>query len=161
MESRDETKERHRTIRVQSVILLLIIAISIVLAGWALVVVSSHFQIPQGDFVALPNTPLSTQGSNVVFVSVTGVSQKGLSDGVQGYLMTSTGAPVAGAKVYLTYYLEGIYRTQVVTTSQNGSFEAHFPMNWTGWLPVTLTYFGDSQHQGIVQTASVSGEAPY
>ena len=162
MESKDETKERRRKPRVQSIILLLIVAISIVLAGWALVVVSTNFQISTaGDFVALPNTPLSTQGSKVVFVSVAGISQKGLADGVKGYLMTSTGAPVAGVKVYMTYYLEGAYRTQVVTTGQNGYFEAHFPMNWTGWLPVTLTYFGDGQHQGIAQIASVSGEAPY
>ncbi len=161
MESKDETKERRRKPRVQSIILLLIVLISIVLAGWALVVVSTSFQIPPGDFVALPNTPPSTQGSKVAFVSVAGVSQKGLSVGVKGYLRSSTGAPVAGVKVYMTYYLEGSYRTQVVTTGQDGYFEAHFPMNWTGWLPVTLTYFGDGQHQGIAQTASVSGESPY
>ena len=161
MVGKDETKEIGRKPRVQSIVLLLIVAISIVLAGWALVVVSTNFQIPSGDFVALPNTPLSTLGSKVVFVSVAGVSQNGLADGVKGYLMTSTGAPVAGVKVYMTYYLEGAYRTQVVTTGQNGYFEAHFPMNWTGWLPVTLTYFGDGQHQGIAQVASVSGEAPY
>jgi hypothetical protein len=162
MENKDETKARHRKPSVQSIILLLIVAISIVLAGWALVVVSTNFQISPADFVALPNTPLSTQGSKVVFVSVAGVfSQKSLADGVKGYLMTSTGAPVAGVKVYLTYYLEGAYRTQVVTTGQNGYFEAHFPMNWTGWLPVTLIYFGDGQHQGIAQIASVSGESPY
>jgi len=163
MESKDKTKERHRKPRVQSIILLLIVAISVVLAGWALVVVSTNFQMfnTAGDFVPLPNTPLSTQGTKVVFVSVVGVSQKGLSDGVKGYLTTSTGAPVAGVKVYMTYYLEGAFRTQVVSTDQNGYFEAHFPMNWTGWLPVTLTYLGDGQHQGIAQIASVSGEAPY
>jgi len=161
MESKGETKQRRGKPRVQSVILLLIVVISIVLAGWALVVVSTGFLIPTGDFVALPQMSLSTHGSKVVFVSVTGVSQQGLADGVKGYLMTSSGAPVGGAKVYMTYYLEGAYRTQVVTTGQNGYFEAHFPMNWTGWLPVALTYFGDGQHQGIAQNASVSGEAPY
>jgi len=161
MEIKNETKERSRKPRVQSIMLLLIVVISIVLAGWALVVVSTSFQIPQGDFVALPNTPLSTQGNRVVFVSVAGVSQKGLAVGVKGYLMTSTGASVAGVKVYMTYYLQGAYRTQVVITGQDGYFEAHFPMNWTGWLPVTLTYFGDGQHQGIAHVASVSGEGPY
>ena len=161
MESKDETKARSGKPGVQSIILLLTVVVSIVLAGWALVVVSTSFQIPSGDFVVLPNTPLSTQGSRVVFVSVAGVSQKGLAVGVRGYLMISTGAPVAGVKVYMTYYLQGAYRTQVVTTGQDGYFEAHFPMNWTGWLPVTLTYLGDSQHQGIAQVASVSGEGPY
>ena len=161
MESKDETKERSKKLGVQSIILLLIVVMSIVLAGWALVLVSTSFQLPSGDFVALPDTPFSTQGNKVVFVSVTSVSQKGLAVGVRGYLMTSTGAPVAGVKVYLTYYLQGSYRTQVVTTGQDGYFEAHFPMNWTGWLPVTLTYFGDGQHQGIAQVASVSGESPY
>ena len=162
MESKDETIERGRKPRVQDIFILLVVAILIVLAGSALVVVSTNFQLSAGDFVALPNTPLSTQGSKVVFVSVAGFfSQKGLADGVKGYLMTSAGAPVAGIKVYITYYLQSSYRTQVVTTGQNGYFEAHFPMNWTGWLPLTLTFFGDSQHQGITQIASVSGESPY
>jgi hypothetical protein len=31
-------------------------------------------------------------------------------------------------------------------------------MNWTGWLLLTLTYFGDEQHQGLEQQFSVSGE---
>ena len=150
-----------RKSRVQSITVLLIVGISIVLAGWALVAVSTSFQIPPGNFVAPPNTPLSTQGNKVVFVSVAGVSQKGLAVGVKGYLMTATGAPVAGVKVYMTYYLQGADRTQVVTTGQDGYFEAHFPMNWTGWLPTTLTFFGDSQHQGITQISSVSGESPY
>jgi len=159
MESKDETRQSRRKPRVQSIIILLIVAISIVLAGWALVVVGTNFQISPGNFVALPHTPLSTQGSKVAFVSVAGVSQNGLAVGVKGYLMTTTGAPVAGAKVYVTYYLEGTYRTQVVTTGQDGYFEAHFPMNWTGWLPVTLTYFGDVQHQGTAQISNISGES--
>jgi hypothetical protein len=161
MESKGEAKERSRKPGVQGTILLLIVVISIVLAGWALVVVSTSFQIPLGDFVALPNVPLSTQGSRVVFVNVAGVSEKGLAVGVKGYLTVSSGAPVAGVKVYLTYYLQGAYRTQVITTGQDGYFEVHFPMNWTGWLPVTLTYFGDGQHRGVSQIASVSGEGPY
>ncbi|MGO9644138.1 MAG: hypothetical protein ACLPY5_05260, partial [Candidatus Bathyarchaeia archaeon] len=60
--------------------------------------------------------------------------------------------------VYLTYYFEGAYRTQVATTDQNGYFQATFPMNWTGWLPLTVTYFGDSQYRGSTRVVSVAGE---
>ena len=161
MGSKEVTHHKRRGPRAQSIILLLIIAISVVVAGWVLVVVSTNFAIPPRDFVALPNTPLSTQGSKVFFAPATPIFQSGLAVGVKGRLLTSTGSPVAGAQVYMTYYLEGAYRTQVATTNQDGSFEAQFPMNWTGWLPLTLTYFGDGQHQGIRQVVNVSGEAPY
>ena len=145
----------------QSIAVVLVIVCSVILVGWALLVVSTVSQIPANDFVALPGMPFSTQGSKVTFDSVAGVSRNGLSIGVRGYLQTDSGAPVAGAKVYLTYYLQGSYRTQVVTTRQDGSFTALFPMNWTGWLPLTLTYFGDGQHQGARQGESVAGEGPY
>jgi hypothetical protein len=94
----------------------------------------------------------------VQFVSVSPVPSSSVAVGVKGYLMTSSGQPVSGAQVYLTYYLQGSYRTQVATTDQNGYFQAVFPMNWTGWLPITLTYFGDNQHQGLTQNFSVTGE---
>jgi hypothetical protein len=104
--------------------------------------------------------PLSTQGDKVVFVSISGVTQKSLTVGIEGYLKTTSGTPVAGAKVYMTYYYQGSYRTQVATTDENGHFAAQFPMNWTGSLDTTLTYFGDSQHKGLSQLVSVAGEAP-
>jgi len=81
-----------------------------------------------------------------------------LAMGVQGYLMTPSGQAVAGASVYVQYYLEGSYRTQVGTTDSNGFFQIHFPMDWTGWLPLTVVYFGDTQHQGIQQVFSLPGE---
>ena len=157
MESKHEA-ERGRRPNTQTIALLLIVALSIVAAGWIMVTVSTTSQIPPSDFVTLPTTPLSTKGEKVMFVSVSAVGQKGVAVGVKGYLMTASGAPVAGAKVYMTYYLQGAYRTQVATTDQNGYFEAQFPMNWTGWLPLTLTYFGDEQHQGRTQVFSVSGQ---
>ncbi|HUK50304.1 MAG TPA: hypothetical protein VLV18_04655, partial [Terriglobales bacterium] len=61
-------------------------------------------------------------------------------------------------QVYVHYYLESAYRTQVGTTDSNGYFEIHFPMNWTGWLPLTMTYFGDNQHEGLQQIFSLPGE---
>ncbi|OFX17699.1 hypothetical protein A3K71_05880 [archaeon RBG_16_50_20] len=157
MESKHEA-ERGRRPNTQTIALLLIVALSIVAAGWIMVTVSTTSQIPPSDFVTLPTTPLSTKGEKVMFVSVSAVGQKGVAVGVKGYLMTASGAPVVGAKVYMTYYLQGAYRTQVATTDQNGYFEAQFPMNWTGWLPLTLTYFGDDQHQGFTHVFSVSGE---
>jgi len=157
MESKHEA-ERGRRPNTQTIALLLIVALSIVAAGWIMVTVSTTSQIPPSDFVTLPTTPLSTKGEKVMVVSVSAVGQKGVAVGVKGYLMTASGAPVAGAKVYMTYYLQGAYRTQVATTDQNGYFEAQFPMNWTGWLPLTLTYFGDEQHQGRTQVSSVSGQ---
>ena len=86
-------------------------------------------------------------------------SKHAVAVGVEGYLQTASGSPIAGAQVYLTYYFEGAYRTQVATTDQNGYFQATFPMNWTGWLPLTVTYFGDSQHKGLTRVESVAGES--
>ena len=160
MESNDAAQSKTRRPRVQSIILLLILVISVVLAGWALVLVSRSSQVPPSDFVTLPATRVSTQGSKVIFVSVSGVSRGNLMVGVEGFLRTPSGTSVTGANVYMTYYLRGSYRTQVATTDQNGHFEALFPMNWTGWLPITLCYFGDDQHQGLTQVFSVSGEGP-
>jgi hypothetical protein len=136
-----------------------VVLLMVVITGWALVAVSTTFQTPPSDFVTLPNSPISTSGVVVTFSNVTGiVGGRGVTVGVNGYLISATGGPVAGATVYMTYYLEGAYRTQVTTTDQNGYFEAHFPMNWTGWLPLTITYFGDVQHRGSTRLFSVLGE---
>ncbi len=159
MEDKNEAQRTNRKPRVSTILLLLIIAVSVALTGWGLMSVSSRFQIPTSEFVTLPTTQLSTTGNKVVFVSVSDIGQKGTAVGVQGNLMTATGTPVAGAKVYLTYYLSGYYRTQVAITDQNGHFEAQFPTNWTGYLPVTLTYFGDDRHQGLTQPFKVAGES--
>ena len=158
MANNDEA-ERQRRISYSSIIMILVVVISIVGAGWALVTVSTASQIPSTDFVAVPNQPLSYKGEQVMFVSVTAIYQKGVAVGVKGYLKTASGGPVADASVYLTYYLNFNYRTQVTTTDQNGYFQVYFPMNWTGWLPLTGTYFGDDQYQGLKQQFSVSGES--
>jgi len=94
-----------------------------------------------------------------MFVSTGAIIQKGEAVGVKGYLETVSGQPVVGAKVYAQYYFEYNYRTQAVATDQNGYFEIHFPMNWTGELPLTLTYFGDDQHEGLKVVYSLSGES--
>jgi hypothetical protein len=159
MEGKNAAEPGHMRPRLQSVILLLLVAILIVLAGWALVTVGSRSQIPSSNFVKLPTTQLSSKGEKVVFVFVSNIAQNGLAVGVDGYLKTASGASVTGANVYMTYYLQGSYRTQVATTDQNGYFEARFPMNWTGALPLTLTYFGDDQHQGLAQTFSIPGDS--
>lgn len=158
MANNDEA-ERQRRLSYRSVVTVLVVIVSIVIAGWALVTVSTTSQIPSTDFVTLPNQPISYKGERVAFVGVTAVYQKGVAVGVRGYLKTASGTPVAGAPVYLTYYLNFNYRTQVTTTDQNGYFQVYFPMNWTGWLPLTGTYFGDDQHQGLKQQFSVSGES--
>lgn len=143
----------------QTITILLILLVSIVVAGWALVTVSTTSDVPVSDFVTLPTAQLSTSGGQTMFVSISAIGQRGgVAVGVKGYLQFASGSPVAGAKIYMTYYLRGAYRTQVATTDQNGYFQARFPMNWTGWLPITLTYFGDNQHQGLAQVFSVSGE---
>jgi hypothetical protein len=158
MANKDDAEPRKR-LKTQTIMILLIVAVSIVVAGWALVTVSTTSDVPISDFVTLPTAQLSTKGDQTKFVSVSAIGQRGgVAVGVKGYLQTLSGTPVAGAKVYMTYYLRGAYRTQVATTEQNGYFEARFPMNWTGWLPITLTYFGDDQHQGLAQVFSVSGE---
>jgi len=160
MAGKDEAEPGRVRPRFQAVVLLLLVAILFVLAGWALITVGSRSQVPSSDFVKLPTTQLSSKGERVVFVSVSNIAgQNGLAVGVDGYLKTASGAPVAGAKVYMTYYLQDSYRTQVATTDQNGQFEARFPMNWTGGLPLTLTYFGDDQHQGLAQTFSIPGDS--
>ena len=159
MAGKDTTEPGRARSRVQAVILLLIVAIMFLLAGWALVTVGSKGQIPSTDFAKLPTTQISSNGEKVVFDSVSTILQNGLAVGVTGYLRTASGAPVTGAKVYMTYYLQGSYRTQVATTDQNGYFEAHFPMNWTGGLPLTMTYYGDDQHQGLMQKFSIPGDS--
>jgi len=135
-----------------------VIVISLTVAAWIIVTVSSTFQIADSDFISLPNTPVSSRGTEVRFEQVNGMVEKGLIIGVKGYLRTTSGQPVAGATVYMTYYLQGSYRTQSAVTDQNGYFEKIFPMNWTGWLQVTLTYYGDDSHRGLSQVFSVTGE---
>ncbi len=157
MASNDEAERRRRP-SIAAILTLIIVAVSIVAAGYALVTVGTIGQLPSSDFVALPTTPLPKKGEGVMFGSVAAIGQKGVAVGVKGYLETLSGKPVTDAKVYVTYYLQGAYRTQVVITDQNGYFEIRFPMNWTGWLPLTLTYFGDDQHQGLTRAFGVSGE---
>jgi hypothetical protein len=160
LKNKDEAEPKSRRLGIQSIILLVIVGISVVFSAWALVTVSTVGQLPPSDFVSLPTTPLSTKGVSVNFVNVAPINQGGgVAVGVTGYLMTASGAPVSGAEVYMTYYLQGAYRTQVTTTDQNGLFQARFPMNWTGWLPLTLTYFGDDQHQGLARLLSLTGES--
>ena len=136
---------------------LIVVVLVIIITGWVLVTVSSTLP-PPSDFVTLPNTPLSKSGQAVTFVTISPVMTNGVSAGVSGYLVTGSGNPVAGASVYMTYYFQGSYRTEMATTDQNGYFSEHFPMNWTGSLPLTLTYFGDNQNRGIRQVVTVEGE---
>ena len=150
--------ERRKRPSVKNVIAVLVILIAVILTAWALVTVSNASQVRPSNFVALPTTPLSKTGQSVMLTSVSPVGQNGVAVGVKGFLETSSGQPVVGAKVYAHYYLQGEYRTQVTTTDKNGYFEILFPMNWTGWLTLTLTYFGDGQHQGLAVIFSVSGE---
>ena len=130
----------------------------VVLSAFALVTVSRTFQIRPSDFVTLPATQVSRSGQVVTLNVVSPILENNLAVGVQGYLETSSGQPVGGANVYVEYYLEGYYRTQVGTTDSNGFFQIHFPMNWTGWLPLTIVYFGDTQHQGLEQVFNLPGE---
>jgi hypothetical protein len=106
----------------------------------------------------MPTTPISKTGAVVFLGSVSPIIENNLAVGVQGYLTTASGEPVAGASMYVQYYLEGQFRTQLGITDSNGFFQIHFPMNWTGWLPLTMVYFGDSQHQGFQQLVSLPGE---
>ncbi len=160
LQSQSEAEPKSRKPRVQSILILLIVLIIIGMTAWVLATVATGSQIPPSDFVAMPTTPFSTAGDKVQFTSVSDIAQNGLAAGVQGYLKTVSGAPVSAGTVYVTYYADGSYRTQVTTTDQNGHFVFHFPVNWTGWLPVTLTYFGDNQHQGLRQGFQVAGEGP-
>ncbi len=156
MAKTDEAKRTRPSLQTAMVAVVLII--SVVVAGWALITISAEAQLPSSDFVSLPTTSLSKNGVNTMLVSVSAVFNGGVAVGVKGFLQTSTGSPIVGAMVYMTYFLQGAYRTQAATTDASGHFEVIFPMNWTGWLPLTLTYFGDSQHQGLKQVFSVSGE---
>ena len=143
---------------VQSVVLMAVVVLAVVVSGWTLVTVSTTFQAPTSDFVTLPDTQLSKSGVGVAFSGISTIISHGLAGGVSGYLTTSSGSPIAGASVYMTYYFQGSYRTQVATTDANGYFKADFPMNWTGSLPLTLTYYGDDQHKGLSQVFSAPGQ---
>lgn len=158
MTSNHEAGRRRRP-NVRSIIVLLVVVIAVALTAWALVTVSTVSQIPRSAFVTLPTTPLSKTGESVKFVSISSITQKGVADGVTGYLETFSGQPIVGAKVYVQYYYQDAYRTQVATTDQNGHFDIYFPLNWTGSLPVTFTYFGDDQHQGLTLLSSLPGES--
>ena len=157
MTKADEVGGR-RPLNAKSMSMLVVVLVTVLVSGWALVTVSHAFEIPPSDFVTFPSTPLSRTGTVTVFTSVVPIVQNGVTVGVEGYLQTTSGQPVAGAQVYAQYYLQNAYRNQVGTTDSNGYFEIHFPMNWTGWLPLTLTYFGDSQHEGLQQLFSLPGE---
>ena len=142
----------------RSILLLIIVGLAVVVAGWTLVAVGSAFQAPPSDFVALPTTPLSKSGAVVIFSDLSTIMQQNRAVGARGYLVAGSGSPVAGVKIFVTYYFEGSYRTQSAVTNDKGYFELMFPLNWTGWFSMTFTYFGDSDHRGLVQAASLSGE---
>jgi hypothetical protein len=146
-------------VRKQTILIGVVIAVLVVLTALTMVTVSRTFEVRPSDFVTLPTTSVSKTGEVVTFNSVSSMVQNNLAAGVQGYLETSSGQPVVGANVYAEYYFEGAYRTQVGVTDSNGFFQIHFPMNWTGWLPLTMVYFGDSQHQGLQQIFSLPGES--
>jgi len=155
-----ETGKR-RTVNRKTVLIAIIVILSVIATGYAMVTVSGTFEafeMRPSVFITLPATPVSKTGEVVVFDSVATATQGNLAVGVQGYLETASGQPVSGANVYAQYYFEGAYRTQVATTDQNGYFEIQFPMNWTGWLQLTMIYFGDGQHQGLRQIFSLQGE---
>jgi len=143
----------------QTILIGVVVVILVVLTAFAMVTVSRTFELRPSDFVTMPTTLVSKTGTVVVLSSVVPIIDNNLAVGVQGSLTTSSGQPVAGASVYVQYYLEGSYRTQVGTTDSNGFFQIHFPMNWTGWLPLTVVYFGDTQHQGLQQIVSLPGES--
>jgi hypothetical protein len=153
----DEAGKR-KPVSMKTVLIGVIVILSVIASGYAMVTVSRTFEIRPSDFVALPATSVSKTGEVVVLASVASITQGNLSVGVQGYLETASGQPVSGANVYAQYYFEGAYRAQVTTTDQNGYFQIHFPMNWTGWLQLTIIYFGDGQHQGLQQVFSLQGE---
>lgn len=150
--------EKKRRVSMKTVLIAVIILLSVIGSGYVLVTVSRTFQIRPSNFVTLPTSSVSKTGQVVVLDSVSSIVQGSVAMGVKGYLKTPSGQPVAGANVYVQYYLEGSYRTQVGITDQNGYFEINFPMNWTGWLPLTMIYFGDAQHQGLRQIVSLTGE---
>jgi len=160
MATLDEAGKR-KIVNRKAVLIAVIVILSVVAVGYAMVTVSGTFgafEMRPSDFVSLPATSISKSGEVVVLDSVATNTQGNLAVGVQGYLETKSGQPVSGANVYAEYYFEGAYRAQVATTDQNGYFEIHFPMNWTGWLQLTIIYFGDGQHQGLQQAFSLQGE---
>jgi hypothetical protein len=138
-------------------LVLVAVVLMIIITGWVLVAVSSTLP-PRSAFVVLPNTQLSKAGVAVAFATISPITANGVAHGISGYLLTASGAPVSGGTVYITYYYQASYRTERTTTDQTGYFVDNFPMNWTGMLQVTLTYFGDSQYRGISQVFSVAGE---
>ncbi len=141
----------------------IIVLVIIALTALAMVTVSRTFDTYANTrhsyFVTMPSTPISKSGTVVALGSVSPIIDNNLAVGVQGYLTAASGQAVVGASVYVQYYLEGDYRTQVATTDSNGFFQIQFPMNWTGWLPLTVVYFGDTQHQGFQQVLSLPGES--
>ena len=145
-----------RSMGMQSLALIAVVLV-IIITAWSLVTVGSTLP-PPSDFVVLPNTPLIKSGVAVGFANVSPLMVNGVANGISGDLLTASGTPVSGATVYMTYYFQGSYRTQSATTDQTGYFAEHFPMNWTGSLPLTLSYFGDSQYRGIQQVVSLAGE---
>ena len=147
-----------RRMNYRFIMLVIIVALAVVSAGWTLASVSNAFQTPPSVFVTLPTDTPSKSGIVAVFSNVSTIMKQNRAVGINGYLVVGSGSPVAGAKVYVTYYFQGSYRTQTANTNDKGYFEIQFPMNWTGWLPVTLTYFGDAERRGLVQVASLSGE---
>jgi hypothetical protein len=146
-------------VNLKVVLIGLIVVVAVIVSGFAMVTVSRAFETPPSDFVTLPTTPISKTGEVAVFDSVAPIEKGSLNVGVTGYLETASGQPVAGANVYVQYYFEGAYRTQVGTTDANGLFVIQFPFNWTGWLSLTMIYFGDGQHQGVQQVVSLQGES--
>lgn len=154
-----ESSGRSSRLNFQTVVLFGVLLVAVIVSAMVLMVVSTSFQTPTSEFVTLPSTSKSTAGVAAGFSQISPIMSQGMATGVKGYLLTSSGSPVAGASVYMTYYFQGAYRTQVTSTDSNGYFEARFHMNWTGWLPLTLVYFGDAQHKGTTQVASVSGES--
>ena len=154
----NQVEESKGRVNKQTIIIGVIVAVLVILSAFTLVAVSRTFEIRPSDFVTLPTTPASKTGEIVVFGPVTTIVENNLAVGVQGYLNSASGQPVAGASVYVQYYFEGAYRTQVGITDSNGFFQIHFPMNWTGWLPLTIFYFGDNQHQGVQEIVSLPGE---
>ena len=151
-----EQSNAKRSVGMRSLVLVGVVLV-IIITAWALVTVSSTLP-PPAAFVVLPNTPLTKSGVAVAFANISPLMANGVANGISGYLLTASGTPVSGATVYVTYYFQGSYRTESATTDQTGYFAEHFPMNWTGSLPLTLIYFGDSQYKGIQQVASVAGE---
>jgi hypothetical protein len=154
----DENRGEQERGKVRFLGTLLIVILCVAVTGVTLVAISGTFQWKPSDFVGLPTTPISKTGQTVVFSNVSPIMDGITAVGIQGTLQAQTGGAIAGAQVYVTYYFEGTYRTQVATTGQDGSFAIMFPMNWTGWLPLKVTYFGDPQHKGLTRIVSLQGE---